>query len=84
MKDNSNLNTNGHDELSAEVALREQIEKRAYHLWLANGGGHGEALRHWLQAESEVLKAVQQDEKERADARNAKAAGKQRSASVSK
>jgi Protein of unknown function (DUF2934) len=45
-----------------EVALREQIEKRAYHLWLSSGGGHGEHLGHWLQAESEMLKAERQDQ----------------------
>ena len=48
-----------------EVALRERIEKRAYHLWLGSGGRHGEHLRHWLQAESEVLKALNQDRAER-------------------
>jgi DUF2934 family protein len=52
-------------ELSTEVALREQIERRAYHLWLSVGGRHGEDLRHWLQAESEVLKAISQDQAER-------------------
>ena len=45
-----------------EVALRERIEKRAYHLWLSSGGSHGEHLRHWLQAESEMLKAERQDQ----------------------
>ena len=48
-----------------EVELRERIEKRAYHLWLSSGSGHGEHLRHWLQAESEILKAERQDQAER-------------------
>ena len=34
--------------------LRAQIEMRAYHLWRAEGGHHGNALNHWLQAESEI------------------------------
>jgi len=38
---------------SAEM-LREQIGVRAYYIWLASGGGHGNDLQHWLQAEEEV------------------------------
>jgi DUF2934 family protein len=48
-----------------DVALRERSENRAYHFWLASGGGHGERLRHWLQAECEILKASRQDQAER-------------------
>jgi hypothetical protein len=40
-----------------ETGLREQIEKRAHEIWLASGCQHGDDLNHWLQAESEVLKA---------------------------
>jgi hypothetical protein len=73
MKGTSNPNNKQPVELSPddvvlrerEVAMRERIEKRAYHLWLAGGGGHGEHLRHWLQAESEILKAARQDQVER-------------------
>ncbi len=36
--------------------LCEQIEKRAYELWLAGGSCHGNNLDDWLQAEREVLK----------------------------
>lgn len=52
-----------------EVALRERIEKRAYHIWLASGGGHGEHLHHWLRAESEVLRAERQAQAARAASR---------------
>lgn len=48
-----------------DAALRERIEKRAYHLWLAGGGSHGEHLRHWLQAESEIFKLERQTQAER-------------------
>jgi hypothetical protein len=41
---------------SPDIALREQIEKRAHEIWLATGCPHGDDLSHWLQAESEVLK----------------------------
>ena len=34
--------------------LRAQIEIRAHHLWQADGGRHGNALNHWLQAEREI------------------------------
>jgi Protein of unknown function (DUF2934) len=36
--------------------LRTQIEQRAYEIWEANGGRHGEDITHWLLAETEVLK----------------------------
>ena len=47
------------------VAMRERIEQRAYHLWLRSGGGHGEHLLHWLQAETELLKSIKQEQDER-------------------
>jgi hypothetical protein len=35
--------------------LEKQIRERAYHLWLADGCREGEADRHWLAAERELL-----------------------------
>lgn len=35
--------------------LREEIEQRAYALWLAGGCGHGKDVGDWLQADREVL-----------------------------
>jgi catalase len=35
--------------------LRAEIEIRAYHHWRADGGRHGNALNHWLQAEREIM-----------------------------
>jgi len=32
----------------------EQIENRAYHLWLKKGGRHGKDLEDWLQAKQEL------------------------------
>jgi hypothetical protein len=32
----------------------EEIAGRAYELFLADGGGHGHDVDHWLQAESEL------------------------------
>ena len=40
---------------SDDPNLRRQIETRAFEIWLASGGGHGNDVFHWLQAESEVL-----------------------------
>ena len=34
--------------------LNEQFELRAYHIWLASGGGHGNDLDYWLQAEKGI------------------------------
>ena len=83
MRETSNSSNNQPVELQLdEVAVRERIEKRAYHLWLASGGSHGEHLRHWLQAEGEVLKAIHQQQEEQSAVRRAKSAAKQRSSSI--
>ena len=65
MKGKSNPNNKETAEPLPEIALPEQIEKRAYHLWLTSGGRHGDDLCHWLQAEAEVLKASKRDQEER-------------------
>jgi len=59
MKNNSNRQTNKPAETQTPVSLCEQIEKRAYQIWIASGVGHGSDLQHWLQAEAEILKASQ-------------------------
>jgi hypothetical protein len=33
--------------------LRAEIARRAYEIWLNEGGAHGSDLDHWLQAERE-------------------------------
>ena len=84
MKEKSNRTSNHALEVvPAEVDLREQIEKRAYHLWLAGGGRHGDHLSHWIQAESEALKAIRQEQENRATARKTRPTGKPRLAAVS-
>ena len=40
---------------STATDLRPQIKARAYELWEAEGGGNGNALGHWFQAQNEVL-----------------------------
>lgn len=35
--------------------LHDQIEKRAYEIWLSSGSSNGHDVAHWLQAENEVL-----------------------------
>ena len=37
--------------------LRAEVEKRAYEIWLNEGGGHGCDLDHWLRAERELAVA---------------------------
>ena len=37
--------------------LRAKVEKRAYEIWLNEGGGHGCDLDHWLRAERELAVA---------------------------
>jgi hypothetical protein len=59
MKKNPNRKTTTLPETQTPVSMREQIETRAYQIWIADGGDHGNDLQHWLQAESEILKASQ-------------------------
>jgi hypothetical protein len=35
--------------------MEQRIRERAYEIWLANGSKDGEADRHWLTAERELL-----------------------------
>ena len=39
--------------------LIERIRERAYQIWFASGCPDGEADRHWLAAEREILRAAQ-------------------------
>jgi Protein of unknown function (DUF2934) len=39
---------------SPDPDLQLQIERRAYEIWEAGGARHGEDIKHWLQAETEV------------------------------
>ena len=71
----TNAMTNENDGNNLDAALRQKIEERAYHIWLGNGGGHGDHERHWLQAERELMETAKQ-ERERPDVRNAKKLGK--------
>jgi Protein of unknown function (DUF2934) len=45
-----------------EESLRSQIERRAFELFEQNGRNEGEAVSHWLQAESEILSRVMEVE----------------------
>ncbi len=38
-------------------SLENRIRERAYELWNAHGGLHGQADQHWLAAEREILAA---------------------------
>jgi hypothetical protein len=37
-----------------QLAYEQEINRRAYELWEAAGGRHGEDVRHWLEAEREL------------------------------
>lgn len=41
--------------LSESVPTRDQIEVRAYEIYLQRGGSDGNDVQDWLQAESELL-----------------------------
>jgi hypothetical protein len=74
MKTNANTNENNGD--NPDAALRQKIEERAYHIWLGNGGGHGDHERHWLQAERELTDATKPGGTPQSDARSRKKSAK--------
>ena len=41
-----------------DANLIERIRERAYQIWFASGCPDGEADRHWLAAEREILQAA--------------------------
>jgi hypothetical protein len=41
-----------------QAAPHEEIARRAYALFIARGGTHGQDLADWFQAEREVLTAI--------------------------
>jgi hypothetical protein len=43
--------------LSMDHSLENRIRERAYEIWAAHGYVHGQADRHWLAAEREILAA---------------------------
>jgi len=49
------VNSTGHE---IQDRIRERVACRAYDLYQLDGAQHGKHLRHWLQAESEILGEV--------------------------
>ena len=68
----ASANANENNREIPDTGLRRKIAERAYHIWLENGGGHGDHERHWLQAEREQLETAKQEREQRSDVRNGK------------
>jgi len=45
---------------SENLSLEEQIQRRAYELYVQRGNQSGSALEDWLQAEEEILQAQEE------------------------
>jgi hypothetical protein len=58
-----NANTGENKSNTPDEVLRQKIEKRAYHIWLESGSGHGDHELHWLQAERELVNATNKKKK---------------------
>jgi Protein of unknown function (DUF2934) len=74
MKRNTDASQNNRN--YPDEVLRQKIEERAYHIWLASGRRHGDHERHWLQAERELVEATKRGTKPQADARSRKKTAK--------
>jgi len=74
MKTNANTNEKNGD--NPDTALRQKIEERAYHIWLASERGHGDHELHWLQAERELTATAKQEREQRFGGRGGKKTGK--------
>ena len=70
MKTNAIADENNRN--SPDEVLRQKIEERAYHIWLASGRRHGDHERHWLQAEKELMEPAKPERDQRSDDRNGK------------
>ncbi len=57
MKNGARKKTNSDLAFPVSPDLRAEVEKRAYEIWLNEGGGHGCDLDHWLRAERELTGA---------------------------
>ena len=57
MKNGTRKKTNSGPASPESPDLRAEVEKRAYEIWLNEGGGHGCDLDHWLRAERELAVA---------------------------
>jgi hypothetical protein len=44
--------------VSTDRAAREEIQHRAYAIWMSEGEPQNRGLDHWLQAESEVIRGT--------------------------
>jgi hypothetical protein len=59
IKKNGNKSQNRITNSTAEtIPLREEIEARAYEIYLARGAQPGHELEDWLQAEREIMEWV--------------------------
>ena len=72
----TSANANENNREIPDAALRRKIEERAYHIWLENGGGHGDHEYQWLQAERELMQATKRVGKPESDARSRKKTAK--------
>jgi len=70
MRTSANANENNRG--IPDAGLRRKTEERAYHIWLENGGGHGDHERHWFEAERELMETAKQEREQRSDVRNGK------------
>ncbi len=62
MKTKQHKTNNDTPKSSLDRDLREQIEIRAYEIWLADGSRHGNDISQWFQAEAEMLAAHQKSQ----------------------
>jgi hypothetical protein len=68
----TSANANENNREIPDAGLRRKTEERAYHIWLENGGGHGDHERHWFEAERELMETAKQEREQRSDVRNGK------------
>jgi len=64
MKNGTRKKANSVPKSPESLDLRAEIEKRAYEIWLNEGGSHGSDLDHWLQAERELIEMPPSAERE--------------------
>ena len=67
MKKETRKKTTSATDSSESADASAEIAKRAYEIWVSEGGGHGCDLDHWLRAQRELAAGSGQSQESKSD-----------------
>ena len=65
MKPKAHSDNSANARVREDSEVREEIRRKAHEIWLAYGCCHGDDVRHWLEAERQVLAQIQRQSRKR-------------------